>query len=278
MESEPKLAQQNQVHGEKNPKHVVGASDMQRALMEISTPNLNVSTRSMTRRTFLSGAATTSLLAGMGTFNPPVAGEEEFLRSKQPKDSIVKAYGETIAQATLVAFSNMIGVFIMNTLLASRNALSDSKKEESEGTSTRVGAAGKKEMIKMLFENPGALTTLAVIIAPTVEEIGFRLLPSLVVDRALGSDAGVLWEVGVPTSILFAQAHTKEGGRIETLPLPQFIAGMFCWYLQRERGFSHALTAHAFNNAIVLGIMMAGKHFVSPEEIESVRRTLNDEE
>ena len=278
MESEPKLAQKDEISSEEYQKHLVDTLDLQRALEDISTSNLNISSTSMTRRTFVSGAAAMSTLAGMGTFNPPGAGETRLSQPEQPKTSIAKAYGETIAQTALVTFSNVIGVYIMNKLLTSQGTLTNSKEKVWREGAMRIGPAGKEEMIRMLLENPGVLATLAIIIAPIVEEIGFRLLPSLVVDKVLGSNAGVLWEVGVPTSIIFAQAHTKQGGRTEALPLPQFVAGMFCWYLQRERGFSHALTAHTFNNAVVVGIMMVGKRFASPEKLKSLRRTLNDGE
>lgn len=35
----------------------------------------------------------------------------------------------------------------------------------------------------------------------------------------------------------------------KTVPLSQFMGGLFCWYLMREKGFSHAVLAHSINNA-----------------------------
>ena len=67
-------------------------------------------------------------------------------------------------------------------------------------------------------------------------------------------------EIGIPLSALFAYAHNikrdKEGHVLgfdtEFIPLPQFIDGVFYWYLMRERGFSHAWLAHAQKSTMII--------------------------
>jgi hypothetical protein len=99
----------------------------------------------------------------------------------------------------------------------------------------------------------------AVLLAPGVEETLFRLIPSKFIDMLTKDKKSHRWEIGIPVSILFALCHKL--GEIEeelkskkTIPLSQFMGGVFLWYLMRERGFSHAVLAHSIHNATVLAI------------------------
>lgn len=94
-----------------------------------------------------------------------------------------------------------------------------------------------------------------VVITPAVEETIFRLLPSKVLN--LIGVSGNAWPVGLADAIWFAGVHRKnEESGIKTIPVQQFNLGLWTWWLQRNRGFSHALTAHSTNNAVAAAWIM----------------------
>jgi len=82
---------------------------------------------------------------------------------------------------------------------------------------------------------------------PALEESIYRLVPSSI---ANAFDAhGNAWGLGTATSTAFALAHgikNKDGDMV--LPVPQLGLGMFAWWLQRNRGYTHALLAHSIVN------------------------------
>lgn len=96
------------------------------------------------------------------------------------------------------------------------------------------------------------------ILGPVVEEALFRALPS----RGLinKKDARHRWDIGIPTSLLFALGHNlkiEESGElrfIKSVPVSAFMGGLFYWYLMREKGYSHAAIAHSMNNTIPMSI------------------------
>jgi len=99
----------------------------------------------------------------------------------------------------------------------------------------------------------GAILSV-VITYPAIEEGIFRAAPSAAANF-LGVE-GTNWALGAGTSAAFASIHgfkTKTGETM--LPLPQFTLGMITWWLQRNRGYSHALLAHSVNN-LPLGILV----------------------
>ena len=92
----------------------------------------------------------------------------------------------------------------------------------------------------------------AVVLTPPTEEALFRLLPSLVISRWTNETA---WGVGVPISLAFAYTHNfqevepkKYEFLKEKLPISHFMSGLYFWMMMRERGFSHATTAHGVGN------------------------------
>ena len=96
--------------------------------------------------------------------------------------------------------------------------------------------------------------------APIMEEAVYRQIPSLIVDLTTNNAKGDFWQVGVPMAAIFAARHNLKletmQFNIEKIPLPQFVGGLFYWYLMRERGFAHASLAHITHNTIIniLGI------------------------
>ena len=83
--------------------------------------------------------------------------------------------------------------------------------------------------------------------APLFEEGLFRALPSGVA-ASLGAE-GTAWPTGLGTSLAFAAIHRKNDKTGETtLPIEQFNLGLLTWWLQRNRGYSHAVLSHTLNN------------------------------
>lgn len=82
---------------------------------------------------------------------------------------------------------------------------------------------------------------------PALEELLFRKIPSTTVDKRSGK--GNAWATGFATSGAFALAHAySPRTKRATVPIPQFNTGLLTWWLQRNRGYRHAVVSHALNN------------------------------
>lgn len=92
--------------------------------------------------------------------------------------------------------------------------------------------------------------------SPLKEEAVFRLVPSSMLDLASASK-GVRWGIGGLSSALFAAIHNQyfekktnqPRFRTDVIPLQQLFGGAYFWKLMRERGYLHALAAHAVSNS-----------------------------
>jgi len=114
-----------------------------------------------------------------------------------------------------------------------------------------------EKIIEYLRDKPISGLLEAGVLGPIIEEALFRALPSGFIDK---NDKRSRWEIGIPTSLLFALVHNlkkEESGELQfakSVPISQFMGGLFYWYLMREKGYSHATMAHSMNNAIPLSI------------------------
>jgi len=159
------------------------------------------------------------------------------------KDS---SYKEAILGQALIRIASEIGERILHDIKIKTGNLSLSNKDVEE----------------MLEKAPLESYIRTVIIGPLIEEWVFRLIPStLIADQKL-KRKDTVWELGVPLSALFAWMHNiediKEGGKttfklhLDSVPLNQFMSGLFFWYLMRQKGFNHAALAHMFNNMLLI--------------------------
>ncbi len=161
---------------------------------------------------------------------------EELLKLPIKKDS----YTETAIEEILMVIAETVTVAILNRL----------------GVKNGNQSIDIDELMEKLEDKPLDTLLNDGIISPTVEEVIFRLLPSTIVDYTEGE--GVNWDVGVPVSLIFALGHNLEEDELgelkfaESIPLSQFMAGLFFWYLMRERGISHSILAHSLGNSISL--------------------------
>lgn len=109
-----------------------------------------------------------------------------------------------------------------------------------------------ESMNEKILKKPLKAFMEGVVLAPLIEEALFRLFPSWILSYWTKDTA---WAVGVPISVTFAYAHNfqeeeqkKYTFLKDKLPIPHFMAGLYFWMLMRERGFSHATTAHGVGN------------------------------
>ena len=134
-------------------------------------------------------------------------------------------YSKTVMQAHMV----LIGKLMINALFPAI-----------------VGNAGMtKAVTENYLRNPVMMWIDVTVLAPLIEEFLFRLIPS----KVFGSG----WTPGLISSVVFAAGHNfvpNEGFSLTKIPINQFIGGMFCWYLMKEKGIDHALLAHSVNNNI----------------------------
>lgn len=112
-------------------------------------------------------------------------------------------------------------------------------------------------ILKELKADQATLFFDMVIRDPLVEEFIFRALPSRTIAE---TDDSCRWDIGLPVSFIFALLHCRsETGFKSSVPLQQFMGGLYCWYLMRTKGFLHAFFAHAMMNAICFEMMR--QHF-----------------
>ncbi len=142
------------------------------------------------------------------------------------------SYLQTMSEASLLFFCNSVFGHILH--------------------SNGIRSGNQKIRVPNFFET--------VVQAPLLEEMLYRYLPSLLMDDH-DADMGRLlpganrrkdmhWKAGTVSAACFASQHCFDGYRfVPSLPLQQFLGGLYLWYLVRERGVDHAILAHSSYNA-----------------------------
>jgi membrane protease YdiL (CAAX protease family) len=143
------------------------------------------------------------------------------------------------------------------------------------------GGAGIGETKKsnILKDKPLKSFFLTVLLAPLIEEAGFRAQFS---DAVKPCDNQIRWDIGVLSSALFSLIHVigpKDNGTglkfNKTLPLTQFLGGLFYWYFMRTRGVLHAMLAHVMNNAVFAGSNILTYRILPEKTAEKVNRVIS---
>lgn len=99
------------------------------------------------------------------------------------------------------------------------------------------------------------------IVGPIVEEMMFRVFPSL-----MTHSPGMQWQVGIPFNVVYALMHSvvpesaptklsvpissTQKISLDHLPISQFMLGAFCWYCVRSYGTLAPILTHALDNQI----------------------------
>lgn len=117
----------------------------------------------------------------------------------------------------------------------------------------------QKEIRGILEQDLSRIITRDGVVSSFFEEALCRALPNFIVR---GQPKESLWEIGIPVSAFFALCHNVKkdentGKRVfatDKIPLYQFVNGLFFWKMMRERGFPHAVAAHATINSVALSV------------------------
>ncbi len=113
-------------------------------------------------------------------------------------------------------------------------------------TGVRLGHGWHNSRLGKRFNKPAVAVATGLVLAPVLEELVVRKIPSDVLDKQ-GSN-GSQKAVGTAVAAVFAVGHAGK----EAIPVPQFIGGLNYWRLMRHRGYKHAVVAHATQNALSL--------------------------
>lgn len=150
-------------------------------------------------------------------------------------------YLDTALEQGLVMIAKTISTTVMNRL------------EIENGNKSLTD----EDLVKYLKDKPLEGLLKITVLGPVFEEMIYRFFP----DAFIGANNKSLsWDVGIPTSLIFALAHNHyvdEVGDLKfakSIPLTEFMGGLFYWYLMRKKGFDHAVLAHTINNAVAFSI------------------------
>lgn len=174
----------------------------------------------------------------------PTAELKRFFEEKRMNP---KEYAKTMIEQSLVTAGNAMFVSFMRRRYPIPAATEDLSVYESKLREETIRENEVREFIDKTIETP------------LVEEFVHRLIGSKIA-TGLGVK-GTGWQVGIPISAIFALRHhlSEEGNETQVnigpSSLPQFMNGVFLWYLMREKGFSHAVLGHALNNAAGDGVV-----------------------
>jgi hypothetical protein len=132
------------------------------------------------------------------------------------------------------------------------------------------GIEWRANHIEHTNRHPLSLIINSGILAPLTEEWLCRYLPSYIGDKYFNTGNQMNWLTGIISAIAFAAPHNlyrdEQGNQKlgQSIPLPFLVSGVYYWYLNRVRGFSHAFFAHSFNNmskvADVIGYQISRKN------------------
>ncbi len=171
------------------------------------------------------------------------------------------SYAETALEQGLVASAKLLAKFILRKL-----KIEHGNKSLSE-----------EKILKYLKEKPIESLIEIGFLGPVFEESVFRALPSGFIDS---KDKSCRWDVGIPVSAIFALVHNfdkNEFGNLKfekSIPLSQFMGGLFYWYLMREKGYSHAVLAHLMNNTMAVSVGVLLFKIFPGEEAERIVKNI----
>ena len=208
---------------------------------------------------FLGAIGATIAMEQIGVKAVEAQGRKETAKTKQHNKEY--SYKETAIEQSLMIVAECIAETIFEKL----------KIEYGNHT------LSEEELIEYFRDKPIEGLLQAGALGPVIEEALFRALPSRIFTNK--KDKRHKWEIGIPTSLLFAFAHNmrrKDLGKLEfvkSVPIAQFMAGLFWWYLMRKKGYSHAVMAHSINNTIPMSIgILLFKTYPEEKAIQIARK------
>jgi len=186
-------------------------------------------------------------------------------------------YGKTAAQATVLMLAEHIALPVLESVTKRFGVDLVNRKNDAEA-------------FKLVDEYPVLGTLLTTGVGPLIEELIFREglpkgLEKLLKPLRPKDEDDLNWKLGIPLAVLFALIHNVDSDQKEekvtlkiqtdTIPLGQFLGGVFLWYLRRKKGFDHALLGHAVHNTTYL---LLEKVLDSIDSPHSIRRQVKEKE
>lgn len=112
---------------------------------------------------------------------------------------------------------------------------------------------------------------VAVLIGPLLEEAIFRGVPLLITNalkrsgrfepqkpiRVLQWVLPAHWLIGLLAALLFSVSHGLGDSYLH-FPLPQFMAGLWFWWVAYSRGLRYSILMHGTYNLIPIGLLVLG--------------------
>lgn len=193
-------------------------------------------------------------------------GIEDLAEGTEPKvpsdqSNTISEFAKTAIETSLMEAGSVIATKVFDNL-----GIEHGNKNISE-----------EEVVNMLenFDFKDVIPTA--ILAPLVEESLFRKLPS----ETLAKNAGMNWDIGIPTSALFALGHNINQKSMtdihleKSVPINEFMGGLFYWYLMRTRGYNHAVFAHSLGNSGRLAVgSLLYQAYPDSEKAQDLAKTL----
>ncbi|HUR29700.1 MAG TPA: CPBP family glutamic-type intramembrane protease [Planctomycetota bacterium] len=130
-----------------------------------------------------------------------------------------------------------------------------------------VGNAGEDEIGELLDSGFAHALFIGVVLAPILEELICRGLPSFVSDIVLRQKAGQRWILGTSMAAVFASLHNlswTDGPNMIalgpqlwfylSLPIQQFMMGLLQWDFVRRYGLWACILSHALHNFVFMSV------------------------
>lgn len=210
-------------------------------------PSKNPRELTISRRSFIVGTVVGGTAAGMAVVTSTAV--QDFLFRKLNQRPLLKRIAKEATSNRRSAFWTVVetlGTWIFNVAIGYF--------ADRIGVDHGGHAADGDLYAEQLQESPVQLYLRDNIAIPVVEEAIFRLLPSAFFSDEV-DPLNMRWGTGIASATLFAAVHNfskPEADRItlhlDSIPVEQFVLGVYCWHAQRRGGFRHAAGAHVLYN------------------------------
>lgn len=158
----------------------------------------------------------------------------------EPTQNEPNRFGRTISEAFGLCFANIVLSVALN----------------AAGLKFFLASEANSKGLQDLTKNPLQLMLMVVVMAPVLEELLCRGIPSLLVrgiwkTRDWSEDARShwYWLLGSISAFLFSIAHGL-GDKAMHLPLPQLLMGFILWRTAMKRGLRFSMLMHATYNLL----------------------------
>jgi membrane protease YdiL (CAAX protease family) len=125
-----------------------------------------------------------------------------------------------------------------------------------------IGAGNQDHLVRQLKRNPLKFMFKAAVKAPVEEEVRYRFIPQLYLDKIGMNNKAVM----AVSSVYFAYSHNRvlRKGKVDidfsTIPIIQGFMGSYLWQTVEDRGIVPAILIHAAMNATTSASILIGDY------------------